>query len=68
MVTGQRAGLPVMVMVCGYSRWLLVRMPPSRAAGDLFAGMWTLLRMLGAAPKTLVRDKRKRDDREPGKR
>jgi transposase len=31
-------------------------MLPSRAGGDLFAGMWTLLRMLGAVPKTLVRD------------
>ena len=31
-------------------------MLPSRAAGDLFAGTWALLRMLGAAPKTLVWD------------
>jgi transposase len=53
---GQQAGLPVLVMVSGYSRWLLARMIPSRAGGDLFAGMWMLLRMLGAAPKTLVWD------------
>jgi transposase len=31
-------------------------MLPSRAAGDLFAGMWSLLTVLGAAPKTLVWD------------
>jgi transposase len=31
-------------------------MLPSRAAGDLFAGMWALLRTLGAVPKTLVWD------------
>lgn len=48
--------LPVLVLVCGYSRWLLARMLPSRAAGDLFAGMWALLSLLGAAPKTLVWD------------
>ncbi|MGW6505930.1 IS21 family transposase [Nonomuraea angiospora] len=48
--------LPVLVLVCGYSRWLLARMLPSRAAGDLFAGMWALLSLLGATPKTLVWD------------
>lgn len=53
---GQQSSPPVLVMVSGYSRWLMARMLPSRAAGDLFAGMWTLLRMLGAVPKTLVWD------------
>ncbi|MEW9534769.1 IS21 family transposase [Microbispora sp. NPDC049125] len=53
---GQTASLPVLVMVCGYSRWLMAQMLPSRAAGDLFSGMWTLLRGLGATPKTLVWD------------
>ncbi|MFC5820960.1 IS21 family transposase [Nonomuraea harbinensis] len=48
--------LPVLVLVCGYSRWLLARMLPSRAAGDLFAGIWALLSLLGATPKTLVWD------------
>ncbi|MEU6788095.1 IS21 family transposase [Nonomuraea angiospora] len=48
--------LPVLVLVCGYSRWLLARMLPSRAAGDLSAGMWALLSLLGATPKTLVWD------------
>ncbi|GAA1837862.1 IS21-like element ISMbo1 family transposase [Actinomadura chokoriensis] len=53
---GQQTSPPVLVMVSGYSRWMLARMLPSRAAGDLFAGMWALLRLLGAAPKTLVWD------------
>jgi transposase len=53
---GQVASPPVLVMVSGYSRWLLARMLPSRAAGDLFAGMWALLSVLGAVPKTLVWD------------
>jgi transposase len=53
---GQTASPPVLVMVSGYSRWLLARMLPSRAAGDLFAGMWALMRTLGAVPKTLVWD------------
>jgi transposase len=43
-------------MVSGYSRWLMAQMLPSRAAGDLFAGMWSLLAVLGAVPKTLVWD------------
>jgi transposase len=51
---GQAASPPVLVMVSGHSRWLLAQMLPSRAAGDLFAGMWALSRMLGGAPKTLV--------------
>lgn len=53
---GQVDSPPVLVMVSGYSRWLMARMLPSRAAGDLFAGMWTLLSVLGAVPKTLVWD------------
>lgn len=53
---GQTASLPVLVMVSGYSRWLMARMLPSRAAGDLFSGMWALLSGLGAVPKTLVWD------------
>jgi transposase len=53
---GQADSPPVLVMVSGYSRWLMARMIPSRAAGDLFAGMWALLSVLGAVPKTLVWD------------
>jgi transposase len=48
--------LPVLVMVCGYSRWLSALLIPSRSAEDLFAGWWALLRGLGACPRTLVWD------------
>jgi transposase len=54
--SGQQSSPPVLVMVSGYSRWLMARMLPSRAAGDLFAGMWALISTLGAVPKTLVWD------------
>jgi transposase len=47
---------PVLVMVSGYSRWLMARMLPTRTAGDLFAGHWALLSGLGAVPRTLVWD------------
>ncbi|RCG33176.1 IS21 family transposase [Sphaerisporangium album] len=54
---GQQAtSPPVLVMVSGYSRWLMARMLPSRTAGDLFAGHWALLSALGRVPKTLVWD------------
>jgi transposase len=48
--------LPVLVMICAYSRWLTALMIPSRAAEDLFAGWWALLRGLGGCPRTLVWD------------
>jgi transposase len=48
--------LPVLVMVCGYSRWLSAMLIPSRSAQDLFAGWWQLLSGLGAVPRTLVWD------------
>ncbi|HEX5696860.1 MAG TPA: IS21 family transposase [Acidimicrobiia bacterium] len=48
--------LPVLVMVCGYSRWWSARLLPSREAGDLFAGWWSLLQEVGGIPKTLVWD------------
>jgi transposase len=47
---------PVLVMVCGYSRWLMARMIPSRQAHDLIAGHWALLSQLGAVPRALVWD------------
>jgi transposase len=53
---GHAASPPVLVMVSGYSRWLMARMLPSRTGGDLFAGHWALLSQLGATPKTLVWD------------
>jgi transposase len=48
--------LPVLVMVCGYSRWLSAVLIPSRSAQDLFAGWWQLLGGLGGVPRTLVWD------------
>ncbi|MBO0838652.1 MAG: IS21 family transposase [Actinobacteria bacterium] len=48
--------LPVLTMVCGYSRWLNAVLVPSRAAQDLFAGWWQLIEQLGAVPRTLVWD------------
>jgi len=48
--------LPVLTMVCGYSRWLCAILIPSRRAEDLFAGWWQLLSVLGAVPRTLVWD------------
>jgi transposase len=48
--------LPVLVMVSGYSRWLVARLLPSRGAEDLFAGWWQLLVELGGVPKALVWD------------
>ena len=48
--------LPVLTMVCGYSRWLSGILIPSRRAEDLFAGWWALIAALGAVPRTLVWD------------
>ena len=48
--------LPVLTMVCGYSRWLSAILVPSRQAEDLFAGWWHLIHALGAVPRTLVWD------------
>ncbi len=48
--------LPVMTLTTGYARWLGAVLIPSRAAEDLFAGMWQLLELLGAVPKLLVWD------------
>jgi transposase len=48
--------LPVLTMVCGYSRWLSGLLIPSRNAPDLFAGWWQQLLALGAVPRVLVWD------------
>jgi transposase len=50
------AQLPVLTMVCGYSRWLLAVLIPTRTAADLFAGWWQLIAGLGAVPRVLVWD------------
>ena len=48
--------LPVLTIVCGYSRWLSAVLIPSRRAEDLFAGWWQHMDRLGAVPRVLVWD------------
>jgi transposase len=50
------AQLPVLTMVCGYSRWLSAVLIPTRSAADLFAGWWQLIAALDAVPRVLVWD------------
>jgi hypothetical protein len=38
--------LPVLTMVCGYSRFALAMLLPSRSAKDLYAGCWQLTEQL----------------------
>jgi transposase len=48
--------LPVLTMVCGYSRWASGLLIPSRRAEDLYAGWWQLIDALGVVPRVLVWD------------
>jgi len=48
--------LPVLTMVCGYSRMLFARLIPTRRAEDLYCGWWQHLSRLGAVPRVLVWD------------
>ncbi|MGH2866638.1 MAG: IS21 family transposase [Solirubrobacteraceae bacterium] len=48
--------LPVLTMVCGYSRWLSAVLIPSRRSEDLFTGWWQLIARLGSVPRVLVWD------------
>ena len=50
------AQLPVLTMVCAYSRWLMAVLIPTRTAADLFAGWWQLIAGLGSVPRVLVWD------------
>lgn len=50
------AALPVMTMVCGYSRWASALLIPTRTAEDLYAGWWQHLSVLGAVPRVFVWD------------
>lgn len=54
--TRKPAVLPVLTMICAYSRWLVAMLIPSRRAEDLFAGWWQLIAGLGAVPRALVWD------------
>ena len=53
--------LPVLTMVCGYSRWLSAMLIPTRRAEDLFAGWWQLIERLGAVPRVSGLGRRGRD-------
>jgi transposase len=48
--------LPVLTMICAYSRWLSAVLIPSRRSEDLFAGWWQLIVALGVVPRALVWD------------
>jgi len=54
--TRKPALLPVLTMICAYSRWLMAMLIPSRRAEDLFAGWWQLIAGLGVVPRALVWD------------
>src|SRR6201993_70107 len=54
--TRKPALLPVLTMICAYSRWLMALLIPSRRAEDLLAGWWQLIEQLGAVPRALVWD------------
>jgi transposase len=54
--TRKPAQLPVLTMICGYSRWLLAMLLPTRRAEDLFTGWWRLIFSLQAVPRVLVWD------------
>lgn len=54
---GQVAMLPVLVMTLAFSKVVSARMIPSRTAGDILAGMWSIIHALGAVTKTLWWDR-----------
>jgi hypothetical protein len=53
---GTKVLLPVLVITCAHSRFMLGRMIPTRHTADLLLGMWALLQQLGAVPRRLIWD------------
>jgi hypothetical protein len=53
---GTKTLLPVMVITCAYSRFMVCRMIPTRHTEDLLLGMWELLQQLGRVPRRLIWD------------
>ena len=53
---GTTALLPVMVVTCAHSRFMVARMIPTRHTQDLLLGMWELLQRLGRVPRRLIWD------------
>jgi transposase len=54
---GQLRVLPVLVMTLAFSRFTTATMIPSRQAGDILSGMWTLISGIGRVTKTLLWDR-----------
>ena len=54
---GQLRVLPVLVMTLAFSRFTAATMIPSRQAGDILSGMWTLISGIGRVTKTLLWDR-----------
>jgi hypothetical protein len=54
---GQLRVLPVLVMTLAFSRFTTAAMIPSRQAGDILSGMWTLIQGVGRVTKTLLWDR-----------
>lgn len=57
VAAGQERVLPVLVLSLGFSRMIAAEMIPSRQAGDILSGMWSLISGIGRVPKTLVWDR-----------
>ncbi len=53
---GSKVLLPVLVITCAYSRFMVGRMIPTRHTADLLLGMWELLAQLGRVPRRLIWD------------
>lgn len=53
---GSRVLLPVLVITCAHSRFILAQMIPTRVTEDLLLGMWALLQQLGRVPRRLIWD------------
>jgi hypothetical protein len=53
---GSKTLLPVLVITCTHSRFMLGRMIPTRHTADLLLGMWELLLQLGRVPRRLIWD------------
>jgi transposase len=54
---GQARVLPVLVMTLGFSRFMDATMIPSRQAGDILSGMWTIIDRTGRVTRELVWDR-----------
>lgn len=57
VAAAQERVLPVLVMTLGFSRFMTATMIPTRQAGDILSGMWTLIAGIGRVTRTLVWDR-----------